>query len=521
MKTVGGLFDISGFPPRWHCGDWSLLLGWTTILSDLAIFTAYTAIPVTIALYVRAKRDVPFPHVFWLFCAFIFSCGATHLIEAIIFWYPIYPLQGVVKLFTALVSIAAVLATANIMPKALAIPGIASMNRQLQQEVATRTVVQAELQRRSEDLQNSEARLLAAQRAARIGDWDYDPVTQRIFWGEEIFRLFGRNPAQGPPQDFAENMSLYTAAGAETLNACMTRISAGENRVEGTFELLLPTGAIAWHRGIIHATRAADGTVQRMWGTAQDITPQKLDELAKDHQRQELEHINQQLEQFAYIASHDLLEPLRKMRFFTDVVTEEAQGRLTPEGEDAVRRLIAASDRMANLVRDLLAFARAGKSLVAVKPVALVEVLNEAIDNCDATIRETGATIVVEPLPEVPGDHLLLVQVFQNLISNALRYRHPDRSPQITVGATSVKGQVQVMVRDNGLGFDVEQAGRLFDPFVRLHPHVTSSGTGIGLAICKRIVAAHGGNIRAAPRAEGGAEFTVGLPLTKESSHDH
>lgn len=516
---MGGFFDISGFPPRWLCGDWSPLLGWTTILSDLAIFGAYTAIPITIALYMRARRDVPFPHVFWLFIAFIFACGSTHLIEAIIFWHPIYPVQAVVKVFTALVSIAAVVATASIMPKALAIPGMASMNQRLQAEVAARTASQDEALKRSNELQRSESRLLAAQQAAHIGDWSFDPADQRIAWSDEIFRLYQRDPAKGPPKDYQENLRLYTAAGAQVLQQAMDAISRGAARMECDLEVRLPDGTIAWHHAILHAERQGDGTLKRLWGTTQDITAQKLDALAKEHQRHELERINQQLEQFAYIASHDLLEPLRKMRFFADVVAAESDGRLTADGEDALKRLGSASERMSRLVKDLLAFARAGKSLVNIKPVDLGECVREALENCEAGVRESGALVEVGTLPEVPGDPLLLVQVFQNLIANAVRYRHPERQLVVRIAAVVGNGQVRVTVRDNGRGFAEDQAGRLFEPFVRLHPQVASEGTGIGLAICRRIVEAHGGRIGASARADGGAEFTVTLPLRKDSPH--
>ncbi len=516
---MSNFFDTSGFPPRWQCGEWSPGVGWLTIISDLAIFGAYTALPLTIAWYVRRRREVPFPLIFWLFSAFIFACGATHLLEVVIFWYPLYPLQAVLKLGTALVSIATVLAVALIMPRALAIPGIQAMNTHLQQEIAARTASQGELQRRSEELQRSEDRLLAAQQAARIGDWSFDPTTQQISWSEQVFRLFSRDPRAGPPKDFAENMSLYTSRGAEALEALMARIQGGENRVEGDLEVRLPGDAIAWHHAIVHAQRSPEGAVVRLWGTAQDITAQQSDAAAKDQQRQELLRINQQLEQFAYIASHDLVEPLRKMRFFTDVAMAESEGRLTPEGVDAMQRLSQASERMSSLVRDLLAFARAGKSLVTVKPVALANVLQQSLDRCAAMVRDTGAQLTISDLPEVSGDHLLLVQVFQQLVTNALTYRHPDRPPQIEISATVDDGMVRITVRDRGLGFAPEQAGRLFDPFVRLHPQVVNQGTGIGLAICRRIIGAHNGRIFAVARVDGGAEFTVLLPQMKESPH--
>jgi two-component system sensor kinase FixL len=514
-------FDTAPFPARWACGQWPASLGWLTIASDVAIFLSYTALPLTIAWYVRSRRDVPFPLLFWLFSAFIFACGATHLLEVVIFWYPLYPVQALLKAFTAVVSIATVVAVGAIMPKALAIPGMAAMNLRLQDEIAARSASQAQLQQRSEDLQRSEARLLAAQREARIGDWQFDPKGERIFWSEEVYRLFGRTPAAGPPRDLAENLALYTPRGAEALGALLQRVRAGEDRVEGALEVRLPAGGTAWQRSIIHAERGADGIPTRIWGTAQDITEQKLDDLAKDQQRLELLRINEQLEQFAYIASHDLQEPVRKMRFFSDVVMHEGQGRLSPEGDDALKRLGQASERMSSLIRDLLSFARAGKSLGMVSTVAMGEVLRQASGSCATRLRESGAQLSITALPAVTGDQRLLVQVFQHLLTNALMYCPPGQPPVIEVSGGLADGRARIVVRDHGLGFPADQAGRLFDPFVRLHPQVASTGSGISLAVCRRIVEAHGGRINAAPVQDGGAEFIVSLPMAKEVEHAH
>jgi signal transduction histidine kinase/CheY-like chemotaxis protein len=157
------LFDTTGFPARWHCGVWSAELGWLHIVSDTAVFGAYTAIPIVLAFFVLRKPDVPFPRIFWLFVAFIFACGFGHLIEAIIFWEPIYRFAGVVKAFTAVVSWLTVVALVLVMPQALQLPGLAKLNAELRNEVDER--------RRAEDaLRASEdklAKLLDSERYAR------------------------------------------------------------------------------------------------------------------------------------------------------------------------------------------------------------------------------------------------------------------------------------------------------------------------------------------------------------------
>ena len=144
------LFDTRDFPARWYCGLWSGGLGWLHILSDIAIFGAYAAIPVTLLYLVRKRRDVPFPPIFWLFALFIFSCGFGHLVEATIFWQPWYRLSGAVKLLTASVSWLTVFALVKVMPVALALPGLAKVNEQLENEIVERGHVEDAL-RHSEE----------------------------------------------------------------------------------------------------------------------------------------------------------------------------------------------------------------------------------------------------------------------------------------------------------------------------------------------------------------------------------
>src|SRR5262245_17662245 len=143
LDFFSNLFNTQDFPPRWHCGNWTSELGWLHILSDIAVFGAYTAIPVVLTYFVIRKRDVPFPRIFWLFAAFIFSCGFGHLIEAIIFWQPVYRFAGLVKLATATVSWLTVFALVPIVPKALHIPGLTKLNGDLQREVDERRRVEA------------------------------------------------------------------------------------------------------------------------------------------------------------------------------------------------------------------------------------------------------------------------------------------------------------------------------------------------------------------------------------------
>lgn len=514
MATIPSFFDTSGFPARWYCGEGWLInpaLGWLHIISDLVIFAAYMAIPLVIVAYMRRRREVPFPGVFWIFCAFIFSCGTTHLLDAIIFWYPIYPVAGVVKAATAIVSAIAVLMTIRIMPLALALPGMTAMNQRLQREVAARAASEGELAIKAGELAHSQRRLVAAQQVARLGDWTYDLRTQRMEWSEEVYRLFERDPAQGPPRTFAENADLYADPAAITMAIHRARQQPGE-AVEIDLEARLASGAMAWHRSIVRTITDEHGDITQIWGTVQDVTREKQASLADARQRQDLERINQQLEQFAYIASHDLTEPLRKVRFFSDVLKDETEGTRSETANDAIARMTSATERMNRLVQDLLAFARSGKSLANPRAVDLDAALDDALETLDQRIKEHHALIEREPLPTIWGEQVMLTQVFQNLLMNALKYSHPERPPRIRITATTSANQVAITISDNGLGFALNQISRIFEPFVRLHRNIGQDGTGIGLAICRRIIEVHGGSIQAQPGPDTGASFTITLP---------
>src|SRR3569833_285006 len=153
FEFLSKLFDTSDFTPRWICGNWPEGLGWLHILSDLAVFGAYVAIPLVLGFFILRRRDIPFPRVLWLFVAFIFACGFGHLLEAVMFWQPVYRFSGLVKLITASVSWLTVIALIKIVPQALTLPGLKRLNKELQRQIEQRRLAQEQLQQQREWLQ--------------------------------------------------------------------------------------------------------------------------------------------------------------------------------------------------------------------------------------------------------------------------------------------------------------------------------------------------------------------------------
>jgi PAS domain S-box-containing protein len=268
--------------------------------------------------------------------------------------------------------------------------------------------------------------------------------------------------------------------------------------------------------------RDGAGAVQGVFAAARDITARKRVEAELVRHREHLEELvfqrtedlarsNRDLEQFAYVASHDLQEPLRAVAGFVGLLQQRYQGQLDEKADGYIRSAVDGVTRMQTLIGDLLSYSRVGTQGKAMEPTDTRASLNEALTNLHASIEESGAVIQVDPLPTVQADATQLTQLYQNLIANAIKFRS-DKPPEIHVGARRERDAWRFEVRDNGIGIDPQYAERIFLIFQRLHTRKAYPGTGIGLAICKRIVERHGGNIRVESQPGQGSTFYFTLP---------
>lgn len=235
----------------------------------------------------------------------------------------------------------------------------------------------------------------------------------------------------------------------------------------------------------------------------------------------ELHRSNENLEQFAYVASHDLQEPLRKIVSFSDVLQQQHASEMSVSGADMVRRMARSAERMRTLVQDLLAYARITGHPDSFKRIDLTDLVNEVISDMDETIRGRRGVVQVTDLPAVFGDRSLLSQLVQNLLSNALKFQSTGNIPHISITGRRVDDPAQVTapgvyteltIKDNGFGFDEKYLDRLFVVFQRLHSRNQYTGTGIGLAICRKVTEVHGGAIAAKSQPDQGSTFTVWIP---------
>lgn len=275
-----------------------------------------------------------------------------------------------------------------------------------------------------------------------------------------------------------------------------------------------------------------DGKLLNAWGTQRDITERKQAEEQLRIFNDKLQRSNRELQDFAYVASHDLQEPLRKVQTFADRLSSKYASKLDDSGLDYLERMRSAAQRMQTLIQDLLSFSRVATKTQPFVPVDLEGLTREVLSDLEVSIEQSGAMVELHNLPTIDADPSQMRQLIQNLVGNAIKFCRPDVAPQIRVtgeckecsnGISGSNGNGQrnlcrIVVEDNGIGFDEKYLDKIFTVFQRLHGRTEYEGSGIGLAVCRRIVERHHGTISAESAPGSGSRFIVTLPLSNNPS---
>ncbi|MEV6483482.1 ATP-binding protein [Streptomyces sp. NPDC051576] len=303
----------------------------------------------------------------------------------------------------------------------------------------------------------------------------------------------------------------------EALSTASEQVAAGDfaHRIvgDGPADLIAVAGAVeGMRKRIVSELEASREQEEALGRQAAEL----------DAQAVELRRSNAELEQFAYVASHDLQEPLRKVASFCQLLEKRYGDQLDERGQQYIDFAVDGAKRMQVLINDLLTFSRVGRLDDTREPVDLGEALDKALRNLSVAVEESGARIDrPETLPEIVGDPTLLTMLWQNLVGNALKFRHPDRVPHVSVTCDADPdnpGMWRVSVADNGIGIPEEFTDKVFVIFQRLHSRDAYGGTGIGLALCKKIVEHHGGRIWIDSTVGEGTRFCFTLPSGEEAT---
>ncbi len=372
IDFFSGLGDSSDWPPRWLCGTWSDFHGWLYIVSDLMIWLAYMCIPLILLRFIFVKKGVPLQNVFWLFGAFILLCGLTHLIDAMLFWLPVYRISALVRFITGIVSIATVIALVKYFDDAVGL----RTSKEYEQELRYRQ---------------------------------------------------------------------------KALEA--------------------------------------------------------------------LELTNQELKQFAYVASHDLQSPLKTIEGYLGLLESRYAENLDARGQKIVHTAASSAHRMRTLINDLLEFSQSGLNQNFTE-TDMNEIMQETLEELQQEIDDSHAEIISKPLPVISASRTEIKRVMQNIIGNSIKYRTEGKVPRIEVMAQEKTDDWLFSISDNGIGIAEEYFEKIFLVFQRLHGRDKYPGTGIGLAACRKIVEMHGGKIWLESMPEQGSVFHFTIPKNPITLHD-
>ncbi|MCA9410448.1 MAG: PAS domain S-box protein [Candidatus Omnitrophica bacterium] len=500
LEFISKLFDTSDYPARWHCGNWTAFEGWLHIISDFGTWGAYMAIPFVIAYYALKKKELPYSNLYWLFCAFIFCCGTVHLVEAIIFWHPVYRVSGVIKFLTASVSWATVFALVRILPNALELPGLAQANVELRKtEQLLRTVLES-----------------APNGLILINQWGtislVNRETENLF-GYDRKDLIGQPIEMLLPARFREGHQRFRE---EYFQNPLTRpMGAGRDlygvrKDGGEFPVEIGLNPIETETG------------KMVLGSVVDIT-ERIGALEREREsarqqealNEDLKKSNDELDNFCYIVSHDLKAPLRGISSLSSFVLEDAESvsQETRENLDLIRGRVR---RMNNLIDGILEYSRVGRVETSIQDhesrALIEEVVEDLRPSSEAEIR------LMSDFPSIRYDETAFQQIVQNLLSNALK--HASKVGGIVEISAEDRGRSHVFsVKDNGPGISKNHHDRIFRIFQSLKPRDDEESTGVGLAIVKKLVERFDGEVWVESNEGEGAAFCFTIPKEPVGNH--
>jgi PAS domain S-box-containing protein len=360
------------------------------------------------------------------------------------------------------------------------------------------------------ELERVAARLQLATQAAGIGTWEWNLVENALEWDATMYALYGLDVSKFDNVHAAWQSCLHPED-AEPAAQELLRALAAPAAVETSFRVVGDDDVVRHIRAVASVERDGDGSALRLFGANWDISQQITSQQALLDQNRKLALSNQELEQFAYVASHDLREPLRGVTGSAQELRQRYQGKLDANADELVGHVVERTERMSALIEAILTLSRVNSHGGAFARVETQALLQTALGDLSAAIDDSGAEITYDELPAVHADPTQLTQLFQNLLSNGIKYRSVRR-PQLHVSAEPTTDGLCFSVRDNGIGIEPQYYQRIFGIFQRLHTRSKYPGTGIGLAICKKIVERHDGRIWVESTPELGSTFRFTLP---------
>jgi PAS domain S-box-containing protein len=480
------LFDTSDWPARWQCGKWTDFHGWLYIISDILVWSAYFAIPFIIIRYISKKHDARFIRVYFLFAGFILACGATHFFDAMTFWWPLYRVNALVRAVTGILSWTTVFYLIKVLPVAFTLRSSA----ELEAEVEQRKKAEEKFRNLLESAPDSmvivnEQGIIHLVNAQTVNMFGY---TRAEMINEKVCMLMPMGI------DVLEQIKSKNLQNDNTTRITLKEELLGIRKNGEEFPIEVSLSPLITEEGLILSAAIRDISEKKLM--EKTIREANVTLERKVQQRTaELERKNKELEQFAYVASHDLQEPLQTTSGFVQLLRKKYHNRIDPTADQYIDYVVQASGRMKTLIKDLLDYSRIGRENDS-HQVDCNVIVQEVLADLHTVIIENEVYIKTGDLPMLYKAYPTeLKSLFQNLVSNSIKFRKPGITPVLHIDAQRTNGFWQFSVKDNGIGIEEQYLEKIFVIFQRLHTRSRYDGSGIGLAHCKKIAELHGGKI--------------------------
>lgn len=511
FEILENLFSSGGFMPRWICGQWSETLGWLYIISNIATGLAYLSIPILLYKFVKKRKEKTFNKVFICFIFFIFFCGTTHLVDAIIFWFPLYRLNAVVLCMTALVSWITVFVLYRFLPKALQYKSPADLQQIIEEQTKDLAIANQKLlisENQFKTLVNSNPDIITRIDKNLTYQFINDSISK--VRNMEAENIIGKNIREVQRESDDDGIKELFIRHVESVFKT--------NKTE-TFEFEMNTN-INQHSyfqlSIIPLENKADEMPEDVLTITRDITHQKLYELELKRNIDNLEILAARiekkrkiLESFTYIVSHNLRSPVSNLAALLNLLKEEKDDDMRTI---FIQKIDIAFENLSNTVTDLTNAVRIRQDTeIPKEELFFQDILSKHIINLEMQIKKTASTIDYDfnACEKINYPKVYLESIFLNLLTNAIKYRSPKRAPKIIFKSYIDKdGMISLTCEDNGLGINLEKHGeKLFGLNKTFHEHPDAKGT--GLFITKNQIETMGGSIYAESEVDKGTKFII------------
>lgn len=507
---LASLFDTDGFTRRWDCGQWSELLGWTHVLADLLTWAAYTAIPVVLGVFALRRKDFPFKRIFWLFGIFIFACGTVHLIEAIIFWQPVYRLSAVIKVVTAIASWATVFALIPLSPKVLAMPALAARTETAERKAEELRQMEQQIRDHAERLRavvETAVDAIITINAQGLID-SVNPAAEKMF-GYRREEMVGQNVKMIMPAPYRDEHDQYLE---NFLGTGIKKIIGIGREVMGQRKdgSLFPVD--------LAVSEMKLGGARMFTGIARDVTERKRAAQELMRTAADLERKGREKQEFFAILAHDLKHPVISVQGLLSLLRNDVFEKLDAESQDNLRLSLSECDRMRSMLARINELGKIDHSELNNEMVNLRDLVNHCIERLRAKIALKGTVINIDvPSITVRFPRWHVEQSLVNLIDNAINYGCPNPGDKLEISAIITDGQCTLSIRDFGPGIHPRNHSRVFEPFRRLTPTQEPAGSGMGLTSVRQLMNRIAGDVRVESVPGHGAcfslNFAVGEPI--------